>query len=143
MSIPANVIAAAVELTTINRKAKELIERANELKELLRGHAIEVRKAFSEDERPSMIEVPTDLGTCSIIFPHDEPKFIKGANPALAKLRLPLEKFNLAFTEEISINKKFWDTWKQEPSAFTKEQRGIISRVITFREATPRVEPSK
>lgn len=143
MSIPANVIAAVVELTTINRKAKELIDRADELKETIRTYAIETRNAIPEVDRPSMIEIPSKMGTCSIVFPHDEPKFIKGANPALAKLRLPLDKFSLAFTETIDINKKFWENWTQDPSAFTKEQRSIIQRVITFKEASPRVVPSK
>jgi hypothetical protein len=144
MNTPKNIVDAVIELTTINRKAKELGKRMNELKELIRPYAIEVYgEARKGTPDLTMIEIPSTAGTLSVIFPRDVPKIIKGTDPNLVKMKLPLEKWNMAFVEEVSIKKEFSDSWTAEPCPFTKAERNLISKVIRFEEATPRIEPAK
>ena len=147
MNIPKSVVNAAAELTVINRKVKELNKAAALLKEELRAYGVAaLPEARALVPNTSMVEIPTEYGTCSIIFPHETPKLLKDAsvnvNVQLLKLRLPLAVWQQTFVESIDIQKGFYDTWKLEES-YTKSERKMIEKVIGFEEATPRVEPAK
>lgn len=144
MNTPKHIIDAVLELTTINRKHKALAKRMGELKDIIRPYAVDVfGEARKGNPDLTMVEIPSAQGTLSVIFPKDKPTIIKGTNPNLVKMKLPLEKWNLAFVEEVSIKKEFSDSWAAEPCPFTKAERNLISKVIAFEEATPRIEPAK
>ena len=145
MNIPKQITAAATQLTFINRKVKELNKAANLLKEELRSYGAEVLpEARAIDPNTSMVEIPTEYGACSIIFPHDTPKLLKDAqvNIQLVKLRMTIPTWNKTFVESIDIQKGFYDTWATS-DGYTTDERRLIKKVIGFEAATARVEPAK
>ncbi len=76
-------------------------------------------------------------------FLRDKAGFIKGTEPeVLFQVLLPI-KASLCVEREVVIVKGFYDSWTSTSCPFTKAEQKTISKVIEFKEQTPRVEPAK
>lgn len=144
MTMLKKVVDAVTELTVLNRKKREIEKRMDELKEVIRPWA---KEKFLADRvgnpQLTMIEIPSSQGTCSVVFPRDTASIVKGTSPNIIKPKLPAEKWNLLFTDTVVLSDSFRESWLAAQSTFTKAERNLVLKVVTFQEATPRVEPAK
>ena len=144
MTMLKKVVDAVTELTVLNRKKREIEKRMEELKGVIRPWA---REKWLQDRvgNPdlTMIEIPSSQGTCSVIFPRDSADIVAGTSPSIIKPKLPAEKWNLLFTETVVLSSGFRDSWLAAQNTFSKAERNLVLKVVTFKEATPRVETAK
>jgi hypothetical protein len=137
MNIPREITDAATQATIVNRKIKTLLLELAEYKEILRPWAIDVA-----GDSHDMIEVPTNEGALTIVFPRATAVFVEGSNPLSLFDDLVPRTSALVVERKAAIAKAFYATWESE-ATLTKVERRIIAKVIEFRPSTPRIEPAK
>jgi len=137
MNIPREITDAATQATIVNRKIKTLLLELAEYKEILRPWAIDVA-----GDSHDMIEIPTNEGALTIVFPKATAVFVEGSNPLSLFDNLLPPISALVIERKAAIAKAFYGAWENE-GAFTKPERRIIAKVIEFRPSTPRIEPAK
>jgi hypothetical protein len=143
MSIPKQIIAAAVQATIIKRKIAALSKDLEAAKDIIRPYATEwYQEARKGSPEMTMVEIPTTEGTLSVIFPSDKPDVKKGQKLELLVAELPQKRSELVVVSELSLVKTFKESYLTE-GFFSKSERRLIDKVIEWKEQTPRVEPAK
>lgn len=148
MAIPKSIENAAVRATQLKRQIADLLVGLDKEKDAIRTWAMTEKE---KDAGLSMLEIPTNEGTCTVTFPIDKPEVVKGMDPMILLHQIAPAKLELIGTVESKwvFAKGFGELWNRvardgvDSSLFSPDDHKAIELVVTLKPQTPRVEPAK